>query len=227
MTDIRGFIQQQSRGVTPDGTWNNAYRNRGGQLEVNSLQGMYDSWLRAGRVFSAHFATEGGFATLENNTAVDLTEPFWRATVPAATVMVPIKIKVVPAVVWETGDEYILYTSDTDTYTTGGAASDVRGLFIDNQGSGNPLSSTLTSVYDGDSALTEGAVTNPRILDFGHFLTGGLYLPYEYNIFKGDPWTMIHGPASICLMIARTTTTIECAYSVIWAELDKNELVNS
>ena len=227
MTDIRAYVKQQSRAVASDGSWQDAAQFREGGLVTGDITSMYQHWLREGRVFEAHFATEAGFATLENNTAVDLTEPFWRCTVPAANVMVPIRLKVSAAVVWETGDEYVLYTSDTDTYSAGGAASDVRNLAIVSSTDSALRTSVLTNVLDGDTALTESAVTNPRILDAGHFLTGGLYLPYEYNVFKGDPTVYIHGASSLCLMIARTTTTVECFYSMVWAELDKASLVNS
>ena len=221
------FVQQQGRANGSDGVYGAAYRNRGGQLEVNTVHGMYDSWLRAGKVFEGHFATEGGTATIENNTAIDLTEPFILLSAPSSKVLVPIKIKVAPAVVWETGDEYILYTSDTEAYSSGGAAMD-KVNFAAVSGADSSLgTSALAQAWDGDSALTAAALTNPRIIDFGHFLTGGLHLPYEYNILKGDPIVMLHGAGSVMLMIARTTTTVECAYSVVWAELDKSELVNS
>lgn len=228
MTEIAGRVQQQARSVAADSNSNSpGYVNRGGALEINSIQGLYDRWVRAGVVFSAQFATAGGLATIENNTAIDLTEPFFRLTVPASKAIIPIQVKIAAAVVWETGDEVVLFAGDTDTYNTGGAAATVRSMFIDNQGTGNPASSAASSVFDGDSALTESTLTNPRIIDVHHFLTGGLHLPYEYNILKGDPWTYIHGPASFGVMLARTTTTVEVLYTVKWAEIDKNELVNS
>lgn len=227
MTDVRGFVQQQSRSIPSDGNWASAYVNRSGGFEVNSIQGQYDSWLRRGIVFEGHFATEGGTATIENNIAVDLTEPFLTMGIPASKAVVIIQVKVAAAVVWESGDEVVMYASDTNvSATAGGAAGDVRSLFIPGSGTGQPASSAVT-FYDGDAALTDGTITNPRILDVHHFLTGGLHLPYEYNVLKGDPWFYIQGAASWGLMIARTTTTVEVLYTVKWAELDKNELVNS
>ena len=226
MTALEATTQQQGRGNIADDSTSNLYKNRGGQLEVNTIQGMYDSWLRAGKVFEGHFATEGGFATIENNTAVDLTEPFLLLDITSAKVLVPIRIKVAPAVVWETGDEYILYTSDTAGYSAGGAAMDVRNM-AHVSSLDSALGTSVAVAYDGDSVLTSVALTNPRIIDAGHFITGGLYIPYEYNILKGDPWVMIHGGGSLQLMIARTTTTIEAFYTIVWAELDKSELVNS
>lgn len=227
MTELGGAIQQQTYTVASDGTTRTVAMNRSGGLVVSSPQAMYDQWLRAGKVFEAHFATEGGTATVENNTAVDLTEPFFRATVPSSKICVPIMIKVQPAVVWETGDEVIAFTSDTDTYNAGGAAPDIRNMAAVSSVDSSLGSSALTNVFDGDSVLTEDALTNPRIFDSWVALTGGLHVPYEYNILKGNPPIFIHGESSWGIAIARTTTTVEVYYNVIWAELDKNELVNS
>lgn len=228
MTDVyMGKVQQQSRQIASDGGNTSVHVNRGGAMEVNSIQGLYDRWLRAGQVFEGHFATEGGTATIENNTAVDLTEPFLTMGIPASKAVVILQVKVASAVVWETGDEVVMYASDTNvSATAGGAAADIRSLFIDNQGTGTPASTAVT-LFDGDAALTDGTLTNPRILDVHHFLTGGLHLPYEYNVLQGDPWFYIRGAASWGLMIARTTSTVEVLYTIKWAELDKNELVNS
>lgn len=228
MTDIyMGKVQQQSRSVASDGGNTSVHVNRGGAMEVNAINALYDRWVRAGQVFEAHFATEGGTATIENNTAIDLTEPFFRLTVPASKAIIPIQFKMIGAVVWETADSVVMYAADTDTYTSGGAAADVKSLFIDNTDTGTPLSSAATNVRDGDSALTEATLTNPRIIDVHTFLTGGLFIPYEYNILKGDPWFYLHGAAAWCVAAARTTTTIEVLYTAKWAEIDKNELVNS
>lgn len=224
LAQITGIAQQQGRAISADGTPVNPYFNRGGAIGTSSIQSLYDQWLRAGKVFEAHFATEGGTATIENNTAIDLTEPFFRLTVPATKVVVPIQVKIAPALVWETADEVVLYAADTDTYSSGGAATDVRSMFISNQGLKNPVSSAVTSVFDGDSVLTEAALTNPRIIDVAGFLTGGLHVPYEYNILKGDPWAFINGPASFAVAVSRTTTTLEVLYTVKWAELDSSEL---
>ena len=227
MTEMAGFVQQQGASNGADGSSRTLAANRMGALVTSSPQAMYDQWLRAGKVFEGHFATEGGLSTIENNTAIDLTEPFIILSAPSSKILVPIKIKVSPAVVWETGDEYILYTSDTEAYSAGGNAMDKVNLAAVSSLDSALGTSALAQAWDGETPLTAAALTNPRIIDAGHFLTGGLHLPYEYNILKGDPMVMLHGAGSIMLMIARTTTTVDTLYSVVWAELDKSELVNS
>ncbi len=225
MSDLTAATQQQSRGIVPDGSSGGLHVNRGGQLEVNAIGGLVDSWIRQGRVFETHAATEGGLTTIEANATFDLTEPFFRLTVPSTMVFVPIYITVVTSAVWTTGDLIMLWASDTDTYNTGGLACNTpMSLFLDNQGTGTPRSSGVTSLYDGDSVLTESAVTNIRILDQFGWVTGNLWAPYVWSIFNRPP-VYIHGPASFGMV--EKGATQEVLYSVIWAELDKNSLVNN
>ena len=226
MTDIRAFVQQQGRANGADAAYAATMQNRGGQLEINSIEGMYSAWLRAGKVFEAHFATEGGTSTIEANATYDATEPWFRMTCPSSKILVPVKVKVTPTTVWATTDMIVLSVSDTDTYTSGGAAPDVRNLAAVSSLDSELGTTAMTSVFDGDSALTEAAMTDQRIIDITVFRTGGLFLPYEYNILKGDPMVMIHGTASF-VANAMLAGAFEANYSVVWAELDKSELVNA
>lgn len=227
-TPLSARSQQRARSVSASDTNDSPlYSNRGGQLEVNTIQGMYDSWLRAGKVFQATGDTFGATSTIENNTAIDLTEPFFRLSVPASRTIVPIMFKAAPAVVWETGDEVAMFIGDTATYNTGGDVCLVKNMTVFNAGSQTLRETLATNVRDGDAALTEDTLTNPRLIDVHHFITGGLHLPYEYNILKGNPWSYITGPATWGVMIARTTTTVEVLYTAMWAELDKEELSNT
>lgn len=223
MSEMGGSVQQQSRSVGSDGRTQNVTINRGGDLTIAQ---QYDRWLREGRVFEAHFATPSGTATIEINTTYDLTEPFFRFTVPSSIVVVPIRVLVTPTTVWVTTDGITIGTSDTDTYTSGGAAPVVKNMAAVSSLDSALKTSSVTNIYDGDSVLTEAALTNPRILDAKVFRTGGLFVPYEYNILKGDPATMIHGPSSFWCN-AMLAGAFEVQYSVMWAELDKAELVNS
>ena len=226
MTEIAGAVQQQSDTPASDGSTRSFASNRMGALVTSSPQAMYDQWLRAGKVFEAHFATEGGSSTIEANATYDATEPWFRLTVPSSKIFVPIKVKVTPTTVWVTTDMIVLSASDTDTYNTGGAAPDVRNLAAVSSADSEIGTTAMTSVFDGDAALTENAMTDQRIIDITVFRTGGLYLPYEYNILKGDPMVMIHGTSSF-VANAMLAGALEVHYSVVWAELDKNELVNA
>lgn len=228
MAELGLNIQQQGYSVSTDGpVGRTAQGTRSGALFVAEL---YDQWLRAGKVFSVG----GGdapviTATLENNTAIDLTEPFLLHDIPSSKVVVPIMVKVSPAVIWETGDEIVVYASDAVGYSSGGdtLASTIRNLAVPGSGDSELAATATTAIYDGDAVLTMAAVSEVRVIDAVHRLTGDLFSPYEYNILKGDPMVMLHGPSSFAVMIARTTSTVEVLYTYIWAELDKNELVNS
>ena len=226
MTTVGGFVKQVGRALFNDGDPGQLAQFRDGSLVTGDITSLYNSWLRAGKVWEAHFATESGTATVENNTAIDLTEPFFRMAVKAGKVVVPISVKLAKAVVWETGDEVVVIASDTDATASGGAAPAIRNLAVGtantqigdgDNGVQNPL--------DGDSPITEAAITRSRVLDNHHFITGELGVPYEYNALKGDGWCMIEGEGTFLVYLANTTTTDEVFYSVKWAVLDSGELV--
>lgn len=226
MAEIGINVQQQGYSLAAEGSTRTVAGTRAGELYTASPQSLYDHWLRSGKVFEAHFATEGGTATIEANATIDLTEPFFRLTVPSSKVMVPIRVFVTTSAVWVTADGIMIGTSDTDTYNTGGAAPDVRNMAAVSSLDSVLGTTAMTNIFDGDSVLTENALTNPRILHSQFFRTGGLFVPFEYNVLKGDPMAFIHGPASFWCA-AQLTGALEAWYSVVWAELDKNELVNS
>jgi hypothetical protein len=226
MTEIAINVQQQSDGITADGRTRTVAGDREGALFGGTNEEKYRQWLAAGKVFSAQFGTPGGTATLEANATLTLTEPFFRMTVPSSHVLVPIRVLVNNIAVWDTADAMYLFSVDTNTYSSGGAAPDVDNFA--NPGSGDSALGTVscTNIYDGDSALTESAQTNPRLMHVQTKLTGDLFSSFEYNILKGDPMHMIHGESSFYVVFENGGAE-EVHYSVIWAELDKNTLVNS
>ena len=228
MVEIAGAVKQQGYDTTADGQTRSAAINRSGGLVTSSPQAMYDQWLRGGKVFSAHFATEGGSSTVEANATVDLTEPCFRLTVPSSKIVVPISVRFDYSAVRVTADAMFMTTSEGDTYTSGGAAPQVNNLTVLAAADSaiNSATSSCTNVFDGDSALTEAALVNPRQFGAKYWTTGGLFAPYEYNILKGDPMIMIHGSSSWQVQ-AILTGALECLYEIVWAELDKSELVNS
>lgn|SRR3990167_6877035 len=226
MAEFGGAVQQQGAGNGADGTTRTVAVNRMGGLVVTHPAALYDQWLRAGKVFEAHFATEGGSSTIEANATVDLTEPFFRLTVPSSKIVVPITARVWVSTVFTTADAFFMTTSDTDTYTSGGAAPDVRNMATVSSLDSALGTTACTSIFDGDSVLTEAALTNPRMFGAKYWVTGDLFSGYEWSILKGDPMIMIHGTSSWQAQ-AILTGAKECLYSFVWAELDKSELVNS
>jgi len=224
MSLISGLVQQVGRALLNDGDSGESFsQGRDGALLTMD---QYNRWLRAGYVWNFTKDVAGDLATIENNTAIDLAEPFLRTTVNAGFTMVPLHIEVQPAVVWETGDEFILYTSDTDTYSAGGDALQVQNAAQSNSLVPKFQTAPFSNSFDGDAALTEGAVTNSRVIHAGHHLTGGLHLPYEYSAMPGSgrPYVTIQGPGSLCLMLARTTTTVEALFSMTIAALPEGEV---
>ncbi len=220
-------VQQQSDSISVDGTGVVTQRgDREGAAFDGSIESKYRQWLVAGKVFSAQFATPGGTATAEANTDEDLTEPFFRMTVPSSKVLVPIRVLLQSTVVWVTAYGMFLYAVDTDTYTTGGAAPLVTNQAMPGSGDSALGTTAMTNVFDGDSVLTEAAQTNPLFIHYDGKLTGDVHTPLEYNILKGDPMTMIHGESSFNVVL-ELAGALELHYIVTWAELDKNALVNS
>ena len=226
-TSILGYVKQQNYSNHVDGAFAAINANRDGALVVNSAQGLYDRWLRAGQVFEAHFGTVLGTATIEANATYDVTEPFFRMTCPSSKILVPIQVKITPTVVWVTTDSVTLMSSGTGTYSAGGAAPLVRNRAAVSSLDSELGATSMTDIYDGDAALTEGTLVAPiRVIDTKVYRTGGLFESYEYNILKGDPWTMIHGPSSFMVQVM-AAGALEVHYDVVWAELDKSALVNS
>lgn len=229
MTEMAVNVQQQGYSVSADGGAARTLQGtRSGALYIGDPHSLYQQWLRAGKIWSIGPSDGAALtSTIENNTAVDLTEPCLLMDITSAKVLVPIKVKISPAVVWETGDEVVVYASNAVGLNTGGDTITPQNLAIPGSGDSDLDSIAGLTVVDGDAAITMEAVSSLRVVDAQHFLTGGLHLPYEYNVLKGDPMTMIHGPASFAAMVARTTSTAEAFIHAIVAILDKSELVNS
>ena len=233
MTEIAASVKQQGYTTQADQSGSSVrtlQADREGALFTGDISSKYRQWLLAGNI---HMTGGGdspiGLATIENNTSLDLTEPIFLMDVPSSKVVVPIMIKVAPAVVWETGDEYALYASNATGYSAGGddLSAVIENAAVEGSGDSEISATAITSIYDGDAALTMAAVSDVRVIDAGHFLTGELGKPYEYNVLKGDVPVYLHGVSSLALAIARTTTTAEAFITAVWAELDKTALVNS
>lgn len=227
MAELGLSIQQQGRANGADSTIATAAGNRGGALVTSDPRAMYDQWLRAGKIF------EGGAApattvTVAQNASFDLTSPSLHIGVPSAKVFVPIQISIQNVAVWTTADGVITGTTDTSGYTSGGVAMTMAGR---NLASVSSLDSALgvtsaTSLFLAGSTLVAPALTNPRILKQQYFNTGGLFAQYEFNILKGDLFTMVHGAGSILTWVKLAAASATCLIYAVWAELDKSELVN-
>ncbi len=227
MTEIAVNIQQQGYSVSADGVGSRTLQgDREGALFGGTIQDKYRQWLLGGKVFQASFATPGGTATIEANATLDLVESFFRMTCPSSHVLVPLFFSCDNIAVWTTADAMYHWTTDTDTFTSGGA--DPTVINHANQGSGDSVLGTtaMQNIKDGDSPLVEAGQTNPRLISTKTKLTGDLFSPLVYNVLNGDPYTYIHGESS-WNVVFENASAVECHYLAIWAELDKNTLVNS
>lgn len=221
---------QRTNTPAADGTYRSVWGSRGGDLSTNDINSRYIRWLTDGRIWvvasGGATPTFGGLSTIEANATIDLTEPFFRFTVPASIVCVPIAFNLnydtAPAAL----DKVQMYTSDTDTYSAGGVAMTASNLYINNAGTENFQTSALTKIYDGDSVLTESALTNPRMLWEKLVVATGSEPNFEYNVLKGDPVFAVRGLASVCFAM-KAAGAEEVDFRFIWAEVNKDEFSNA
>lgn len=224
MTELGGYVKQRGYEIFGDGASHTARMTRSGDMQVNTIHALYDSWLRAGKVFQGGFGTFAGLATVEINAAIDLTEPFIHLTVPVSKVIVPIQVQITYDTAPAALDAMLVGWAEGNTNTAGGAAGLVKplmGLAAD-----APVSSACT-LLDGDSVLTEDTLVNPRLLSQKMITAAGSDVNVlEYNVLKGDPWTYIQGVASFLVWV-KAAGAEEVYYHLTWAELDRGEIVNA
>ena len=230
MTDIRTYVKQQSRSVGSDDTWQSASGLRDGALVTADI---VHSWVREGRVFQTHNPTIGTALTGSAAAAGGhvLTAPSIRFTVPAASVVVPLRFKATFSAMAGTPNEMAIVASEADSYTSGGTsvALVAYNMFVD---AAPPRTSAVTNLRSGSgSALVEAALTNPRVLDIQYFARADAVSEPKadmiWNPAAEGLLTYIHGPASFLIYLSAVTTALTYEFVLEWAELDKNVLVNS
>jgi len=223
MSELTGYVRQVNPGVASDEDESPIRQNREYSLQVNSREGMVDKWTREGRVFIAQNPVTGQPETMSAaGTAITLTAPSLRFTVPAGHVVVPISVQVTSIQVNAKKAVFCVLVSDTDTYTSGGDAvlMTARNALI--QSNAALRGSSITKLHYCDTALVEAAVTRTRTLKFlkkmGTATDETSWNP-EYNILKGDPMVYIVGPASFLVFDVQETTADEAEWTMCWAEL--------
>lgn len=230
MTDIRGFVQQQSPGLATDGQYAAVRITRDNALHTADI---VHAWLREGRVFQTHNPTIGTALTGSAAAAGGhvLTAPSLRFTVPAANVVVPLRFKATFSAMAGTPNEMAIVASETDTYTSGGTSVTLTpySMFID---ASPPKTSAVTNLRSGSgSALVEAALVNPRVLDIQYFARADAVSEPKaemiWNPVQEGVLPYIHGPASFLIYLSAVTTALTYEFILEWAELDKNVLVNS
>lgn len=225
MTDIRAFSDQYAPGVVSENSIGGLRMNREGILNVATREGLVDAWTRDGRVFITNNPVIGQPETMSAaGTAITLTAPSIRFTVPSGIMVCPIHVKVSNLRVITKDDLFAVIATGSDSYTSGGDAvlMTAKNAVIQ-PNSAQMRSSGVTNLHYSDTAIVEGTLVNPRLLYRAKHegVVGEVDAPWEpeYNILKGDPMVYIEGPGSFLVFAIQETTAAEAEWSMSWAEL--------
>lgn len=221
--NVVGHCKQLNPGLLADGEDGSVYVNRSHALQINSREGLVDSWTRSGRVFIANNPVLGQPETMSAaGTALTLTAPSLRFTVPAGGVVVPLHVQVSAIQITAKKSVFAVIATAADSFTSGGDAVpmvpyNAIGLAA---GVGSP---GVTNLHYSDTAIVEAALTQPRLLKMlkrmGTATDEATWNP-EYNVLKGDPMVYLVGPASFLVFDVQETTADEAEWSMSWAALD-------
>ena len=217
-----GYIDQVSPALGSDAAWEGLCQNRDHALQVNTREGLVDQWTRDGRVFVASNPTQGTPETMSaTGTAITLTAPSLRYTVPAGVIVVPIHVALAVITVGAKDDIFGVIVNNADSYTSGGDATAMacRNAIINSTTMAR--ASSVTNLHYSDTAIVEAALTNPvylKIQESQPPATNQSWNP-EYNILKGDPMVYLVGPASFLVFAVQETTACEAEFVMSWAVL--------
>jgi len=218
-----GYIDQVSPALGTDGVYEALYQNRDHAQQINSREGLVDQWTRDGRVFIASNPVQGQPETMSTaGTAITLTAPSLRYTVPAGVIVVPISVQIADLVVTQKHCVFGVIVNNADSYTTGGdtVAMACRNALVN--GATMARATGVTNLKYSDAAITEAALTNPtylKTLKREATATDETSWNPEYNILKGDPMVYLIGPASFLVFDVQETTPAEAEWAMSWAEL--------
>jgi len=218
-----GYVDQISPAVGTDGAFEALYQNRDHAQLINSREGLVDAWTRDGRVFIAHNPVIGTPETMSaTGTAITLTAPSLRYTIPSGVIVVPISASIASITVNAKKVVFGVIVNNADSYTTGG---DTVPMLCKNaliNGTTELRATGVTNLHYSDAAITEAALTNPRLLKIlkkaGTATDETTWNP-EYNILKGDPMVYLVGPASFLVFDVQETAADEAEFVMTWAEL--------
>lgn len=223
MAELTGDVRQVNPLVLSDNDEASVRLNREYALQINTREGLVDKWTREGRVFIAQNPVTGQPETMSaTGTAITLTAPSLRYTIPEGNVVAPISVQVNGFVANAKKALFCVLVSDTDTYTSGGDAVLMvpRNALI--QSNAALRGSSISKLHYCDTAIVEAAVTRTRTLKFvrkmGTATDETTWNP-EYNILKGDPMVYIVGPASFLVYVVSETAALEAEWTMSWAEL--------
>lgn len=215
-------VQQIGAGVVRDGE-GRIGMNRERALQVNSREALVDMWTRAGRVWTGGSPAPQTPETMSGaGTAITLTDPSVRYTVPAGAVVVPIHFRSTFAQVTAKNDLMVVICTASDSFTSGGEAITPYNALV-SPNTDIEVASTVTNLLNSDTAIVEAALVRPRTLKTirsDSLADATLPMDWEYNILKGDPMVYLIGPASFLVYHVQETTAAEALWSMSWAVLD-------
>jgi len=222
MSDIRGFVKQSSPGVAADGARAAIRITRENDMQINSREGLVDAWTRDGRVFVANNPVIGSPETMSaTGTAITLTAPSLRYTIPSGVTVVPIHVALSIITVAAKDDVFGVIVNNADSYTSGGDAVPMLVANALINGTTEQRSTAVTNIHYSDTAIVEAGLTDPRILKIQESQGPTAVATWnpEYNILKGDPMVYVKGPASLLVFAVQETAAAEAQWSMSWAEL--------
>lgn len=223
--EMVGTVKQANPGVATDGDTDvPIHFNREYAVQVNSREAMVDQWTRQGRVFIASTPVQGTKETMSaNGTAITLTAPSLRYTVPSGQVVVPISVQICGDHTTAKHALFNVLVTQSDSFTSGGDAvlMTPRNALVN--AAGDLRGSSVTKLHYSDTAIVEAALVGERGLKAIYknaTATDETDWNPEYNILKGDPMVYLRGPASFLVYVVEETAALEAEWVMSWAELD-------
>ena len=222
MTDMRAYRVNRGTGVSK-GSFADILATARGALTVNTPAALVERWMADGRVFQSGTPAAGTPETMSAaGTAFTLTAPSIHMTIPSGLTVVPISLIIEASTATVKHNLFGVFTSDTDTFTSGGEAMQAaRNMLTESNAAYRTTG--VTNLLHSDTAIVEAALTRPRILKVAKENPVNLAVTFEYSILKGDPMTVLTGPAALIAFLVQETTAAEAVWTMTWAELDTEE----
>lgn len=224
---LNAKVQQLGAGLARDGADSPLFLNRERALQVNDRSALVDLWTRQGRVWTAGTPAPQTPETMSGaGTALTLTDPSLRFTVPAGALVVPIHVQIAPAQVTAKNDLFAVLATASDSFTSGGEAITPYNAIV-SPDSANEYPSTVTNLLNSDTSIVETTLVRPRTLKIIRceaLADSAQPVEYEYNILKGDQMVYLVGPASFLVFLVQETTAAEASWSMSWAVLDAGSI---
>lgn len=182
----------------------------------------WDLFALQGRMFNAKQPTIGTAITFSaaDNGGIVLTAPSFRFSVPTGTTVFVrrLELALIPGATSVDNEIALLYTN-TDTYTSGGAAVTPVNWRPD-----NPRATAVTNcLHCSGAAIVEAALGTVRVLHQEIYTPAAAYATsYNLNINRTvqfDDLVPIVGPASVLLFVSAKTAAITGYFSLDWAEV--------